>query len=102
MKTYILFFDLDYYPNEHWVRVVSAWDLDAALHLVHEAKDNTLPDGDHNISLDIIKESLSEWIELPIALSKGGTYFPKTVTHAIAGGEHTNLKSIEILKPKQS
>ena len=94
---YIMYFDLDYYPNEHWVATASAFDLDEAKHLILERdmqKDNP------EATIEDVTEALSEWVEIPIQVSKQGTYFPKPVTHVITGnGEKT--RSIEILIRKE-
>lgn len=88
-KIYVLYFDLDQWPDGHWIKVVSAYNLDEALELVTEFEDAK--------EMDPLREQLSHWIEIPVQISKQGTYFPKSVTHVIGGGEYTLTRAIKIL-----
>lgn len=97
-KLYILLFDLGYYPEEHWVKTISAFDLDEAKHLVLNEEDS-IPKKDE-WTIETLNDMLSEWIEIPIQVSKKGTYFPKPVTHII-NGDGSKTKAIEILYNKE-
>lgn len=77
--------------------VISAYDLDEAKHLM---LDKLNSGGNPHWKMEDLEDKLITWLEIPIWISKQGTYFPKPVTHVISGdGEVT--KSIEILKDKK-
>ena len=94
MKIFILLLDLGYYPEEHYIKAISAYDLDEAKNILLEQEFADNPE----ITIQDINESLSEWIEVPVSLSKKGTYFPGEVTHILTGGEHSTTRAIEIFK----